>query len=92
MKNSVENQKSIPDNLAQIAIIIKQDWKNIYFGAVPYLQAMQSLSSIEDHYFEDSAKSIVNYFLANAMTWRGETARQLKTKLKLLVAQEAKRN
>ena len=89
MKNSLETQVQIPDNISQIAQIVKNDWKKVYFGAVPYLNAMQSLNTIHDHYYEDSAESIVNYFLANATTWRGETARQVKTKLKQLVEQQS---
>ncbi|UIR57799.1 hypothetical protein LZQ00_08255 [Sphingobacterium sp. SRCM116780] len=88
MKNSTKTQESLPDNIALIAELIWQDWKNVYFGAKPYLMAMQSINSIHDPYFEDSAKMIVNYFLANASTWRGETARRVKTQLKLLLAQE----
>ena len=69
--------------LYQIAQEIRKDWGNkIYFGAVPYLQAMMSLSSIDDRYGMDSAKSIVLYFLSNAATWRGETAKRIKTELK----------
>ena len=61
---------------------IRSDWKKPYFGAVPYLEAMETLNSIEDNYYMDSAKSIVLYFLANATTWRGETARRVKAELK----------
>lgn len=75
----------IPDNLSTIAGIIRSNWTNVYFGAVPYLDAMASLTSIRDQYFEDSARSVVNYFLANAQTWRGETAKAVKAKLKQLL-------
>lgn len=78
----------IPDNLSSIARIIRKDWKKIYYGAVPYLNAMECFSSIHDNYLEDSASSIVNYFLANAQTWRGETARAVKEKLKQLLQQK----
>ena len=71
--------------LSEIARDIRRDWKNIYFGAVPYLSAMQSLSSINDSYGMDSADSIVRYFLSNASTWRGETAKRIKTELKKMV-------
>lgn len=64
--------------IAQIAAEIKKDWKKVYFGAVPYLNAMSTLNSIDDNYILDSGKSIVTYFLANAGTWRGETAKQSK--------------
>lgn len=89
MKKPIKNTGvQIPDNIAQIAIMIEKDWKNVYFGAVPYLEAMKSLNSISDSYYEDSASSIINYFLANATTWRGETARAVKAKLKQLIAQQ----
>ena len=71
-----------PRPLYQIAKEIRQDWKNVYFGAVPYLQAMSTLNSINDNYMMDSAKSIVLYFLSNASTWRGETAKRIKAELK----------
>ena len=70
--------------LSVIAEEIQRDWKNIYFGAVPYLDAMLTLNSINENYFCDSAKSIVLYFLANANPWRGETARRIKAELKKL--------
>jgi hypothetical protein len=65
-----------------IAREIALDWKKPYFGAVPYLQAMHSLSSINDDYFDDDARSVVLYFMSNATTWRGETARRIKAELK----------
>lgn len=65
-----------------IAKEIRVDWKNVYFGAVPYLDAMSSLNAITDSYGYDSAKSIVLYFLANASAWRGEVARNIKKELK----------
>jgi hypothetical protein len=43
---------------------------------------MGSLDEITDNYGQDSAESIVLYFLSNATTWRGETARRIKTELK----------
>jgi hypothetical protein len=69
-----------------IAAEIRQDWrsqgKGIYFGAKPYLEAMESLNSINDNYIQDTGKSIVCYFLANAGTWKGETAKRVKLELK----------
>lgn len=73
-----------PRPLYVIAREIKQDWKRPYFGAVPYLQAMGSLTSIDSRYGLDSAKSVVLYFLANAGTWRGDTAKRIKKELKAL--------
>ena len=69
--------------LWQIAREIRRDWGNkIYFGAVPYLSAMSTLNSIDDDYGMDSGKSIVLYFLSNAASWRGETAKRIKMELK----------
>ena len=68
-------------SLSVIAAEIKRDWKKPYFGAVPYLQAMACLDSIDDNYGWDSGKSIVLYFLANAGTWRGDVARRIKKEL-----------
>ena len=70
--------------LYAIARDIKADWKRPYFGAVPYLKALSELNEISDPYFADSAKGVVLYFLANAGTWRGETAKQIKAELKTL--------
>lgn len=71
--------------LSAIARDIRADWKNVYFGAKPYLDAMGTLTSINDSYYHDSAKSVVLYFLANANTWRGETAKRIKTELKAMI-------
>lgn len=70
--------------LYEIAREIKNDWKNVYFGAKPYLDAMATLDSINDMYMFDTAKSIVLYFLGNAATWRGETAKRIKAELKAM--------
>ena len=73
--------------LYEIAAEISNDWKGkVYFGARPYLSAMSTLDSIEDNYVYDSGKSIVLYFLANAGTWRGETARRIKIELNKIIA------
>ena len=71
--------------LYEVAKIIRSDWKNVYFGAKPYLDAMSFLSSIDDNYGYDDAKTIVIYFLANASTWRGETAKAVKVHLKEII-------
>lgn len=76
--------------IAEIAGIISKDWKpKVYFGAVPYLEAMYSLQQVTDSYGLDPGTEIVNYFLANANTWRGEVARAVKKELNLRV-KEAK--
>lgn len=69
----------------QIALEISRDWKSPYFGAVPYIRAMRSLSDMEDSYGLDSARAIVAYFLANAGGWRGDTARRIKAELRAML-------
>ena len=71
--------------LSAIAADIRADWTKPYFGAVPYLDAMASLNAISDNYFQDSARSVVLYFLSNATSWRGDTARRIKAELKAMV-------
>ena len=72
-------------SLSTIAREIRTDWAKPYFGAVPYLQAMSALDSIDDNYGLDSAKTVVRYFLSNATTWRGEVARRVKAELKSML-------
>lgn len=81
MKEVTEMAQARP--LYLIAEEIQRDWAaKVYFGAKPYLEAMLTLNSIKDYYYLDSGDSIVRYFLANANTWRGETARRVKAELK----------
>jgi len=68
-----------------IADEIRKDWKNVYFGAVPYLDAMRYMDQPSDQFGEDNGKSIVIYFLSNARTWRGETAKRVKAELKAMI-------
>ena len=70
--------------LKQIALEINDDWTNINDYALPYLNAMYELESINDSYGLDSAKSVVLYFLSNATTWKGEKAREIKKELNKL--------
>lgn len=72
--------------LCEIAADIRKDWgAKVNFAAKPYLDAMASLNSIEDNYGWDSGKTIVLYFLGNASSWRGETAKTIKKELKSMV-------
>ena len=71
--------------LYQIAADIRADWKKVNFAAEPYLEAMESLDEITDHYYADSAKTIVLYFLSNAGSWRGNVAKSTKAELKGMI-------
>jgi hypothetical protein len=68
--------------LNEIAREIKRDWVKVNYAAKPYLDAMACLDSVRDAYYLDSGDSVVRYFLANAGTWRGETAKRVKAELK----------
>jgi len=68
-----------------IANEVRTDWKKVNYAAAPYLDAMAELHYIDDNYYLDKATSIVRYFLANANTWRGEKAREIKAELKSML-------
>lgn len=71
--------------ISAIAREITRLWPKPYFGAVPYLRAMGELGDIKDNYYEDSARSVVAYFLSNATTWRGDDARRIKAELNAML-------
>ncbi len=71
--------------ISELAGHISRDWrtqgKGVNYGAKPYLEAMYCLNSVTDNYGADSGRSIVAYFLSNATTWKGETAKAIKKEL-----------
>ena len=71
-----------PRPLDVIAREIKAVWPKVYFGAVPYLDAMCSLKTTRDVYGCDPGEEIVTYFLSNASGWRGDDAKRIKAELK----------
>lgn len=75
---------SVP--LYALAAAIRKDWRSVYFAAVPYLDAMRSLDTMSGSDGHDSARSIANYFLANAGTWRGPVAKLIKAELRRRIA------
>jgi len=80
-----------PRPLYVIAQEIRNYWPNVYFGAVPYLNAMATMASVHSDYGCDSGESIVLYFLSNARAWKGAAARRIKAELKALVTVKEKR-
>ena len=66
--------------ISAIARDIRREWGGkVNYAAEPYLNAM-----LRGDYGWDGAKSVVLYFLSNASTFRGETAKALKAELKLV--------
>jgi hypothetical protein len=87
MKSGVNEEVKLNEqqtrSLSEIAREIKRDWGNkVNYAAKPYLDAMMTLDSIDDNYMFDSGRSIVAYFLSNAGSWKGETAKRIKKELK----------
>ncbi len=72
-------------SIREIAQEISDNWQRVNFAAERYLDAMFSLNKITDDYFQESARSIVAYFLANANSWRGDVARRVKAELRELI-------
>lgn len=77
--------------LNQIADEISKDWKSVNYAAKPYLDAMHTLKSISDNYYQDSGSSIVAYFLSNARSWKGDTAKSIKKELNVILKAYYKR-
>lgn len=80
MLNTIEKTTVRP--LYVIARDIYKSWPKVNYAAKPYLEAMSELTSIEDKYGYDNARSIVLYFLSNASSFRGDQAKALKLELK----------
>jgi hypothetical protein len=72
-------------SLAEVARDVRADWKKVNYAAKPYLDAMASMGSIDDRYYEDDGVSVVAYFLGNANSWRGDKAREVKAELKAML-------
>ncbi len=73
-------------SISELAYAIKKNWRatsknGIYFGAVPYLDAMTCVNTLEDRYLFEDGRTQVIYFLSNASTWKGEVAKAIKAEL-----------
>lgn len=85
MSQAANLESQQPRSLRIIAADIRAHWSNVYFGAVPYLDAMSTMGSINEDFGFDDGRSIVTYFLSNARTWRGEDAKRIKAELKRML-------
>ena len=72
-------------SISAIAADIRATWPKVWYGAVPYLEAMFALETVDNMYGLDTGRSVVLYFLSNAATWRGPDARRIKKELKALL-------
>lgn len=64
---------------------IVRNWKNVYFAAVPYLDAFRYLDKVTDSFMSESGRSVVTYFLSNAASWRGDVAKRVKAELRAML-------
>ena len=70
-------------DISSLAQMIRSDWAGkINFAAKPYLDAMRSLSRVQDSYGQDTGAEIVMRFLSNSGSWRGPTAKAVKAELR----------
>ena len=68
--------------LYELAAVISHDWAKPNYAAVPYLNAMHCVEDLDSPYGADNGKTIVSYFLSNASSWRGDTAKAVRAELK----------
>ena len=71
--------------LYEVAMEIKKDWAKVNFGAEPYLNALLCLNKPEDSYGVEDGKTQIIYFLSNANSWKGETAKRIKKELNAMI-------
>jgi hypothetical protein len=71
--------------LTEIAAEITIDWVALHGAAQPYMDAMSKLRSANDRYGLETGSDIIQGFLNNAQTWRGEVARRVKLELKAIL-------
>jgi hypothetical protein len=61
---------------------LPHEWRDVvYFGAVPYLEAMLTMRG-QEGYILDSTDSVILYGLSNMSAFRGPRAKELKAELK----------
>jgi hypothetical protein len=56
--------------------------KPVYFGAVPYLQALKLMNNWTEPYFNDRPSYVAAYLLGNLTTMRGPEAKAIRAELK----------
>lgn len=72
---------------SEVAREIRAKWSKPYFGAVPYLDALEQVHTSDKNapYMVEQVKDIVLYLLCNIATFRGADARRLKAELKEMI-------
>lgn len=72
---------------SEVAREIRAKWSKPYFGAVPYLDALEQVHTSDKNapYIVEQVKDIVPYLLCNMTTFRGADAKRLKAELKEMI-------
>lgn len=70
--------------LFKIAADIFNHWPTIA-AQEAYISPLLYLTSIEDNYYLDTARSVVEYALCNMTTFKGENARRIKKELNTIL-------
>lgn len=66
---------------------VRNQWRDVvYFGAVPYLEALSTMQG-QEGYGADSTDSTILYALSNMAGFRGTKAKQLKAELRTHLSQ-----
>lgn len=73
-------------SINELAVLIEKNWQKSSPYAIPYIEAMHSHNTLKDKFYAETAENIIMYFLCNAATWRGETARLVKSELRRRLA------
>jgi hypothetical protein len=72
-------------SLSEIAKEIEADWTALHGAAQPHIDAMKELRSADQRYLVETGSDVIQGFLNNAQTWRGEVARRVKLELKAIL-------
>jgi hypothetical protein len=71
--------------LNEIAAEIAADWTARHGAAQPYIDAMRELRTADQRTGIETGSDMIQGFLINAQTWRGEVARRVKLELKAIL-------
>jgi len=78
-------ENKAPRPLHKIADEIMRKWRNPANAAIPFINAMTYLATMDDRLGHEDAEDIVLRFLDNASGWRGEDARRIKAELRAML-------
>jgi hypothetical protein len=82
----------MPRPLSEIAAEIKADYakqgKPVYYAAAPYVDALLTLNSPDDYYYNESGRHLLNYLIGNLRYWKGDTAIRVKSEIREILSQK----